>query len=99
MKKSHIFFGLAFLSLGYWGSHLYDVNSACYEIVQVGKPLHGEVLLDKCKGRTWTMVQDEITLSQLGYVPDTGEDEKINTVVWTRVPRGGGVISLNNKEK
>ncbi len=99
MKKSHVYFGLAFLMLGYWATHNYDVNASCYDILEVGKPLHGPVLLDKCKGRTWTLVQDETTLTQLGYAPDDGEDEKIKTVVWTSVPRGGGVVTFDRKEK
>lgn len=99
MKKSHVFFGLALLCLGNWGLHLYDANSACYEIVQVEQPLHSEILLDKCKGRTWTLVKDKTTLTQLGYVPDNGEDEEIDTVVWTRVHKSGGVVTLGGKEK
>ncbi len=99
MKKSHVFFGLATLALGNWGLHLYDVNSACYEIVQVAKPLNGEVLLDKCKGRTWTMVEDKTTLNKLGYVTEEGGDEEVNTVVWTRVPKGGGIVTLSDKGK
>ncbi len=99
MKKSHVFFGLAFLMLGCWATHNYDVNSACYEIVAVGKPLHGEILLDKCKGRTWTMVEDTTTLNKLGYVTEDGGDEEVNTVVWTRVSKGGGIVTLSGKEK
>ena len=99
MEKSQIFFVLAFLMLGYWATHNYDVNASCYDILEIGKPLHGPILLDKCKGRTWTLVQDETTLTQLGYVSDDGEDEEINTVVWTRVPRGGGVITFGDKDK
>lgn len=99
MKKSQVFFGLAFLMLGYWAIHNYDVNASCYDILEVGKPLHGPILLDKCKGRTWTLVQDKTTLTQLGYVPDDGEDEEINTVVWTRVPKAGGVVTFGGKDK
>lgn len=99
MKKSHMFFGLALLTLGYWATHNYDVNSSCYDILEIGKPLHGPILLDKCKGRTWTLVEDETTINQLGYVSDDGEDKKIKTLIWTSVPRGGGVVTLGDKEK
>lgn len=97
MKKSHIFFGLAILGIAVHGIETYGSNAPCYEIIEVGKPLHGDILLDKCKGRTWTMVQDDATLSELGYVVEDGEDEEINTVVWTRVSRGGGIVTLDNK--
>ena len=99
MYKSHVFLSLALLCLSSWGLYLYDVNSTCYEIVQVKNPLLGEILLDKCKGRTWTLVQDKVALTQLGYVPDNGEDEEVNTVIWTSVPRGEGVLTFGSKEK
>ena len=97
MKKSNIFFGLAVLAIAVHGIETYDTNASCYEIVEVGKPLHGDLLLDKCKGRTWAMVQDDTTLSELGYVVEDGEDKEIKAVVWTRVSRGGGIVTLNNK--
>ncbi len=99
MKKSHVFFGLALLCLNSWGLYLYDANNPCYEIVQVKNLLLGEVLLDKCEGRTWALVQDKATLTQLGYVPDDGEDEEVDTIIWTRVPRGEGVVTFGGKEK
>ncbi|MBL4803581.1 MAG: hypothetical protein JKY71_01845 [Alphaproteobacteria bacterium] len=97
MKKTHIFIGLAILGVAVHFIETYDANAPCFEIVEAGKPLHGDILLDKCKGRTWTMVQDDTTLSELGYVVEDGEDEEIKTVVWTRVSRGGGIVSLDRK--
>ena len=75
MKKTHIFIGLAILGVAVHFIETYDANAPCFEIVEAGKPLHGDILLDKCKGRTWTMVQDDTTLSELGYVVEDGEDE------------------------
>lgn len=97
MKKSSIFFGLAIIGIAVHGIETYGTNAPCYEIVKVGQPLNGDILLDKCKGRTWTMVQDDTTLSELGYLVEEGGEEEIRTVVWTRVNRGGGIVSLDNK--
>lgn len=99
MTKPHIFFGLAILAVAVYGIDKFSSNTACYEIVQVERYLNGSVLLDKCKGRTWTLVQHEGTPAEiLGYVAEEPED-KVKTLVWTRVHRGEGMLSFDKSDK
>lgn len=98
MKKSFVFLALAILVTVLYGLNVFGKNTQCYEIVEIGKPLYGQLLLDKCKGRTWTMVHTSGTPSEiLGYVTEEKEDE-VKTIVWTRVHDGGGFLSLNEKK-
>lgn len=102
MKKSHIVFSIAALILAGYAVDSYTYKNKhipCYEIVEVGQPLHANMLLDKCKGRTWTLVQTETSMGDLGYISEDGDDEDINTIVWTRVVNGEGVLTINKKDK
>lgn len=99
MGKTHIFFGLAILAVALYGIDEYGDSAACYEIVQVEGYLNGNVLLDKCKGRTWTLVQHEATPAEIiGYIAEEKE-EKVKTLVWTRLHKGQGMLSFGNTEE
>jgi hypothetical protein len=65
----------------------------------VVKHIHGDVLLDKCKGRTWALVQNEATHGEImGYVTEE-EEEEVKTLVWARIHKGGGMLSFGDSKK
>lgn len=95
MEKSQILLSLVLIALIVWGIHNYDVNSNCYEITQVGAPLSGTIMLDKCKGRTWTLVHDEREV--YNYDEEGNEtSKKIKTLVWTTILRSDGTLSYGD---
>lgn len=82
MKKSHILFGLAILAVVLYGIGKYDTNTVCYEII----PTQGKIdtiLLDKCKGRTLTLVKEDF---------DSDDDGKNDayTYRWSNIRFIGG---------
>ena len=66
----------------------------CFEILQFEKGIARKVLLDKCRGKTWTLVQSTGTPGEfMGYHTEE-EEQEIQTLVWTRIYKGGGMLSL-----
>ena len=93
MQKISLSLGLGLLAI--WGIHNFDVNSDCFQITEAADPLNGAVLIDKCKGRTWALVNDEsegTDYDEDGNVTVT----KFKTLVWTRIYRSDGTISLGD---
>ncbi|MBI1302050.1 MAG: hypothetical protein GC137_10435 [Alphaproteobacteria bacterium] len=98
MNKSQISLSLALAALVVWGIHNYDVNSSCFEIAEVGLPLNSSVMIDKCKGKTWALVNDvrEVySYDEEGYETS----KKIKTLVWTRIHREDGTLSYGDIEE
>lgn len=99
MTKSQIYLSIAALGVALYGIIAYQTNQACFEITKLGNPVLGEVLLDKCEGRTWALVNHEGTPSEImGYATEEKE-EKVKTLVWTRVHQGGGMLLLGEAKK
>ncbi len=98
MQKPQISLSLVLIVLILWGIHNYDVNTSCYEIAEVGAPLNSSVMLDKCKGRTWALVNAE---AEAYEYDEQGEEtlKKFKTLEWTRIVRGDGRLSFGNIEE
>ena len=99
MHKSQISLSVALFALIVWAIHNFDVNSSCYDILEVGKPLHGPILLDKCKGRTWTLVHDEDVTYEYDELGNVINSSKFRTLSWARVRRSGGHLSFGDIEE
>lgn len=98
MKKSQLSLSVASVALVGWGIHNYDVNSSCFEIVEVGPPLNSSVMIDKCKGRTWTLVND--VKKSYGYDEEgNATSQKFKTLVWTRIHRSHSTLSYGDIEE
>lgn len=99
MQKSHVLSGFTIVALAIWGIHNFDVNSPCYEIVEKVDLRIGSVLLDKCKGRTWTLVSDE---QEYYEYDEAGNETEVSfeTLVWTRIGRDNdGMLSFRDTEE
>lgn len=82
-----------------WGLYNYDINSNCYEILDIKEHQLGSVMLDKCKGRTWTLVRDKVTMTDAsGYAAEENREE-VETLVWTRIIMSDGMLVFSDIDK
>lgn len=91
MKRSYILLGLTILA---FTLYCYDRNSQCYEIISVDKEARiidelGTMLLDKCRGRTYLIVQEDLY----------DEDGKVKGTAPTWVPMNWSEGIVYRKKK